>query len=103
MAQIPHAEPGFDCPLHKKDMSKVCHRCPWWILIRGKHPQLQEEIDKWGCAVGFLPMLLIENAQMQRQTGAAVETMRNGLVEGVVDAVGAAIEGAAAAAERRLR
>ena len=29
------------------------------------------------CAVKWIPMLLIENSQMQRQTGAAVESFRN--------------------------
>ena len=30
-----------------------------------------------GCAVTWLPMLMIENSQQQRQTGAAVESFRN--------------------------
>ena len=77
MAQIPHADPGMICPLHKLDMADVCHKCPWWTLIRGKHPQTEEQIDQWGCAVGFLPILLIENAQMTRGTSKAVESFRN--------------------------
>jgi hypothetical protein len=81
MAQTPRAEPGLVCPLHKLDMSEVCHKCPWWTLIRGKHPQTGQELDQWGCAVGFLPMLLIENAQMSRGTGAAVESFRNEMVK----------------------
>ena len=48
MAQIPHADEGLVCPLHKQDMSLVCHKCPLWILLRGKHPQSEEEIDRWG-------------------------------------------------------
>ena len=35
------------------------------------------DVDEWGCAVTWLPMLLIENSQMQRQTSAAVESARN--------------------------
>lgn len=80
MTQIPHAEPGLICPLHRRDVSEVCHLCPWWVHIRGKHPQSEEEIDRWGCAVGWLPMLLVENAQQSRQTGAAVESFRNEMV-----------------------
>lgn len=98
MAQIARAEPGLVCPLHKQDMAEVCHKCPWWIHLRGPDPQTGNVIDKWGCAVGYLPTLLIENAQMQRQTGAAVESFRNEMVDGVVQAVGAAIEGVAAQA-----
>ena len=37
-------------------------------------------------------MLLIEGAQQTRQAGAAVETLRNGLVAGVVDAVNVAAQ-----------
>jgi hypothetical protein len=82
MAQIPHADKGLDCPLWKKDMSQVCHACPWWIQLRGKHPQSEEEMDRWGCAVGWLPILLIEGAQQTRQAGAAIESFRNEMVEG---------------------
>ena len=81
MAQIPHAEKGLDCPLLKKDMSLVCHRCPLWTQVRGKHPQSDEQLDKWACALAWLPVLLIENSQMQRQTGAAVESFRNEVVK----------------------
>lgn len=80
MAQIPHADAGFVCPLHKKDMSEVCHACPWWTLIRGKDPQSTKEIDNWGCAIGFLPLLLIEGAQVTRGNGAAIESFRNEMV-----------------------
>lgn len=34
-----------------------------------------------GCAITWLPMLLIENSQQQRQTGAAVESFRNEMVK----------------------
>jgi hypothetical protein len=94
LAQIPHADPGLICPLHKKDVSKVCHRCPWWISVRGTNKNTGEDIDNWGCAIGYLPLLLIENAQMQNRTGAAVESFRNDLVSGVVEAVGVAADAA---------
>lgn len=79
--QVPHADAGLTCPFLKKDMSQVCHKCPLWTHVRGKHPQSEEEIDRWGCAVAWLPMLMIENSQMQRQTGAAVESFRNEMVD----------------------
>jgi hypothetical protein len=80
MTQIPRAAKGLICPLHKRDMSLVCHKCPLWVLVRGKHPQSEEQIDHWNCSFAFIPMLLIENAQQQRQTGAAVESFRNEMV-----------------------
>jgi len=47
------------------------------VTIRGRDPQTGVETDRSGCVDSFLPMLLIENAQVSRQTGAAVETLRN--------------------------
>lgn len=69
------------CPFHCKPMRKVCPNCPLWISIKGKHPQGEEIIDRWGCSFEFVPMLMIENSQMQRQTGAAVESFRNEMVK----------------------
>jgi hypothetical protein len=96
--QIPHADEGQICPLHKVDTSTVCHRCPWWTRIVGKHPQTDETLDQWACAVALLPILLIENAQQARATGAAVESFRNNMVEGVMEAIDTAARGA----QRRL-
>jgi hypothetical protein len=90
--QIPHAEAGQICPLHKKDTSEVCHLCPWFTRVIGKNPQSEELMDNWHCAIAILPMLLVENAQMQRQTGAAVETMRNDIVASASEMVSTAIQ-----------
>lgn len=90
--QIPHADDdGKICPLRKKAMAKVCHTCPWWQNVRGKDPQSEEIVDHWGCAIAWLPFLLTENSQMQRQIGAAVESTRNEAVKGaaaIAQAVG---------------
>ncbi len=94
MVKIPHADKGSICPLYQKDTSEVCHTCPWWTRVIGKNPQSEEMIDDWRCAVALLPMLLIENAQQSRQTGAAVETLRNGLITGVIEAVSHAAKNA---------
>lgn len=40
-----------------------------------------KDIDEYACAVTWLPMLLVENSGMQRQTGAAVESFRNEMVK----------------------
>lgn len=50
--------------------------CPKFVQIRGTNPQ-GGDIDQWGCVDSFIPMLLIENSQQQRQTGAAIESFRN--------------------------
>ena len=72
-------EQGKFCPLKCEDCLGL--KCSWFTQIRGTHPQTGEEIDEWGCAVTWMPMLLIENSQMQRQTGAAVESFRNETVK----------------------
>ena len=72
MAQI---KPGNFCPLIGKDCIGL--ECSWYTQIRGTNPNTGQPVDEWGCAVTWLPFLLIENSQMQRQTGAAVETFRN--------------------------
>jgi hypothetical protein len=58
------------------------HGCEWYTHVVGMNPQTGEQIDNFGCAVTFLPMLLIENSNQQRSTGAAVESFRNEVVEG---------------------
>lgn len=79
--QIPHGDEDLTCPFHQKSMADVCHRCPLWVQIRGKDPQSMQEIDQWNCALGWLPMLLIENAQQVRQGAAATESFRNEMVK----------------------
>jgi hypothetical protein len=86
MAQIPRAEKGLICPFHKKDQSLVCHKCPLWVKIEGKNPQSEQRIETWACSFAVMPWLLVENSQMQRQTGAAVESFRNEWVGGQADA-----------------
>lgn len=78
--KIPHGEAHLICPMHKLPMSEVCHSCPWWTQLRGVNPNTGSEVDDWQCAVGWLPMLMIEVAQQARQGGAATESFRNEFV-----------------------
>lgn len=55
--------------------------CAWFTQLRGTNPNTGKEVDEWGCAVAWLPMLMVENSQQQRQTGAAVESFRNEMVK----------------------
>lgn len=73
-------EPKANCPL---DGFKPCRQleCAWFLQIRGHNPNSGEEIDEWGCAISWLPIMMIENSQQQRQTGAAVESFRNEMVK----------------------
>jgi hypothetical protein len=63
------------CPLIKKKC--IEHKCSWYIQVRGSNPNTGDPVDRWDCVVSWMPMLLIENSQQQRQTGAAVESFRN--------------------------
>lgn len=67
------------CPLIKKDC--VEKKCAWYMHIRGMDPNSGKEVDHWGCAVSWMPMLLIENSQQQRSTSSAVESFRNEMVK----------------------
>ena len=78
-------EVGKFCPLIGKDC--IGMECSWFTQVRGRHPQTREEIDEWGCAVTWMPVLLIDNTQQQRQTGAAVESFRNETVKKLQDSV----------------
>lgn len=77
-------DPKVKCPA--TGFSRTCMSvvtkctCPKYVHIRGKDPQSGSDVDKFGCVDQFLPMLLIENAQMSRQTGAAVESFRNTVI-----------------------
>ena len=69
-----------NCPL---DGFKPCRQleCAWFMKIRGNNPNTGEEVDEYGCSMAWMPMLMIENSQQQRSTGAAVESFRNEMVK----------------------
>ena len=73
-------ESKANCPL---DNFNHCRQtdCAWFTQLRGNNPNTGEPIDEWGCAIAWIPVLLIENSQQQRQTGAAVESFRNEVVK----------------------
>lgn len=57
------------------------HACPAWVMVQGKHPQTGADVSEWNCSqFHWMPFLMIENSKMQRETGAAVESFRNEMV-----------------------
>lgn len=70
-----------------RDIVHECD-CPKFVSIKMQHPQTGEQIDKHGCVDSFLPLLLIENSQQVRQTGAAVESLRNEIISANDEAKG---------------
>lgn len=67
-----------DCPFWRGPCRE--HACRLYIQIHGANPNTGEQVNKYDCSFAWLPFLLIENSQQQRQTGAAVESFRNEVV-----------------------
>jgi len=63
------------CPLIGEECRE--HGCTFYCHISGNNPQTGEVIDNFECAISLLPLLLVENSNQQRQTGAAIESFRN--------------------------
>lgn len=80
MTQIPRGDESLDCPLHKASCDTVCHRCPWWKKVTGANPQTGQIMDRWECAIAWLPLLLIDAAGAARSGAAATESFRNEMV-----------------------
>jgi len=69
-----------NCPLNNFEPCKQLD-CAWFVKLAGTDPNTGKPVDEFGCAMAWMPMLLIENAQQSRQTGAAVESFRNEMVK----------------------
>ena len=68
------------CPLLQKPC--IESKCAWYTRLAGTNKNTGQALDEWGCAVAWLPVLLIENANETRQTAAAVESLRNENIKG---------------------
>jgi hypothetical protein len=72
------------CPLGSKCeeiKDNTIHRCAWFQTFAGTNPNTGETVDEKGCAMAWLPILMIENSKQQLTTGAAVESFRNEMVK----------------------
>jgi hypothetical protein len=90
------------CPLGSKceeaKDGKV-FRCAWYTHLTGKSPQSEEIVDEWKCAMTWMPLMMVENAQQVRGMTAATESFRNESVKGVTK-LNQILAGAAASAKR---
>jgi len=68
------------CPINKFEECKQLD-CAWFTKLAGKNPQGGKEIEEWGCAVTFIPLLMVANTNANRGTAAAVESFRNVMVK----------------------
>lgn len=76
-----------DCPLgakceevKTKDGEQILYRCPWYVKVRGTDNNTGEEVDSWGCAIAWMPALIINAANESRKGVAATESFRNEVV-----------------------
>ena len=76
---MPIFDPDGTCPLLKKKCIK--HRCIWYNMLQGKHPQTGLDVQEWGCSIAWLPLLLVENSRNTMGVQAATESFRNEMVQ----------------------
>ena len=77
---MPIFDPDGTCPLLNKKCIK--HRCVWYNMLSGKHPQTGLDVQEWGCSIAWMPLLLVENAGQVTKVQAATESFRNEMVKG---------------------
>jgi len=77
--KIEHTCPlGSECETAENNVIK---RCSWYTKIAGTDPNTGKEVEDFGCAIAWLPTLLIESSQQSHKTTTAVETFRNEMVQ----------------------
>lgn len=69
---------GATCRTEDDDGITQCH---WYTKLMGTNPQTGADMEQWGCAMRFLPMLSVENSMTNRQVGASVQSLRNEVVK----------------------
>lgn len=67
-------------------------KCRFWIHVQGQNPQTGETVSNGDCAMAWMPVLLIENSKVNRETGASVESMRNESVTASQQVTGALLQ-----------
>lgn len=75
------------CPLGAKceevkspQGEQILYRCPWYTKVMGVDTNTGKEVEDWGCAIAWLPTLLINTANESRKGAAATESFRNEMV-----------------------
>tara|TARA_Y100000114_G_scaffold74195_1_gene68021 strand:+ start:930 stop:1385 length:456 start_codon:yes stop_codon:yes gene_type:complete len=76
---MPIFDPDGTCPLLNKKCIK--HKCVWYNMLQGNHPQTGAAVQEWGCSIAWIPLLLVENSKHMMGTQAATESFRNEMVK----------------------
>lgn len=67
------------CPLLRKPC--VEGECAWWVHITGVHPQSGAQMDLWDCSIKWTPVMMLDASKNMKNVQAAVESMRNDVVD----------------------
>lgn len=73
------ADPGKICPLHRRDVSKVCHTCAWFVELVGANPQTGEPVTRGQCAITAQVVATLEAARGGHNAASATQELRNDL------------------------
>jgi len=73
----PIADPGQICPLMHKDVSRVCHKCAWYVPINGMDMSTGQPREHWACSMVQLVFTTAETVRTTAQTTASVDVMRH--------------------------
>ena len=69
---------GGSCKEIKDNVECVC---AWYVRLVGKNPQTQKDVDEWGCAMAWLPVMLVEVSQTNREVSAIVTSAKDEIVK----------------------
>lgn len=86
------------CPLMREPC--IEHRCQWYMQVHFTDQHGEPKTD-WGCAVQWLPQLIIHQVKETGHIGAAIESARNEARKDAM-AVTAGLVGIAEAAREQL-
>jgi len=84
---MPDPYPPKEIGCHHTGFQKKCRDlvtkglCNRWVCLIGADPNTGETLNHYNCIDNWVLKLGLEQSQMSRQTGAAVESFRNCMVE----------------------
>jgi hypothetical protein len=87
--QLPNEKIGC----HRTGFVKKCRKlvvaghCERWVQVQGKNANTGEEISSFNCIDNWSFLLSLEQAKLQHQTGAAIESFRNEMVRANAEAI----------------
>ena len=89
---VPHARPGITCPLHRRDVSKVCHTCAWWVGLQWQNDKTMQWEEKWDCAMPLLAKSQTDVVRMTARSAKATDDMKEEITKRAVSPPAWAVE-----------